>query len=313
MGNIKLGLLIVWPTFWTGFPLKLAIALLLLAAGLHPWEGLGLAILLLVSIPIDIWALGLCARTVFLERLRIEPPAQLGVTLWWQWALWSVVYLPVMYLVIGGVAHTAESVAKSFVAFLKESVIPALPIAEQIALELTLWGSVAAVVFLLMLMGWLYGLGLLANRHVRAGQPVEGPLQEVVYRWDLLRIPSDQPLMLTAFVGVGTVLILLFWGFLPVSTPHPHEDYEFVHVAKKEKPVNPKEVITKAEQVIAQAELTLEELTKEQASSSGGRSKAESAQSSRSSAVEGAAQQTSMSATPDAHSHDDHSHGNHEH
>ena len=65
MSNAKLGLLIVWPTFWTGFPLKLVIALLLLAAGVHPWEGTGLLALLLLSTPIDVWALGLCSRTVF--------------------------------------------------------------------------------------------------------------------------------------------------------------------------------------------------------------------------------------------------------
>ena len=59
MSNIKLGLLVFWPTFWTGFPIKLAIGLLLLAGHLHPWEGTGLAFLLLLSIPIDIWALGI--------------------------------------------------------------------------------------------------------------------------------------------------------------------------------------------------------------------------------------------------------------
>jgi len=82
MSNVKLGLLVFWPTFWTGFPLKMVIVLLLLAAHIHPWEGTGLAALLLLSIPIDIWALGLCARTVFLERLSLDSPKGMGLRLW---------------------------------------------------------------------------------------------------------------------------------------------------------------------------------------------------------------------------------------
>ncbi len=39
MSNTKLGLLVFWPTFWTGFPIKMVVALLLLAAHMHPWEG----------------------------------------------------------------------------------------------------------------------------------------------------------------------------------------------------------------------------------------------------------------------------------
>ena len=34
MSNAKLGLLVFWPTFWTGFPIKMGICLLLLAG--HP-------------------------------------------------------------------------------------------------------------------------------------------------------------------------------------------------------------------------------------------------------------------------------------
>ena len=70
--SVKLAWAVSWSAFWTGFPLKLIVALLLLAAGINPWEGGGLIALLLVSIPIDIWALGLTARTVFLERLGLD-------------------------------------------------------------------------------------------------------------------------------------------------------------------------------------------------------------------------------------------------
>ena len=57
MSSVKLGLAVAWPAFWTGVPIKIVIALLLLAMGLYPWEMPGLAFLLLLSIPIDIWAL----------------------------------------------------------------------------------------------------------------------------------------------------------------------------------------------------------------------------------------------------------------
>ena len=78
ISSVKLGLLVAWPAFWIGVPLKLVLSLLLLAMGLHPWEMPGLAFLLLLSIPIDIWALGLSARTVFLERLRLQAPEGVG-------------------------------------------------------------------------------------------------------------------------------------------------------------------------------------------------------------------------------------------
>jgi len=96
MSNAKLGLLVFWPTFWTGFPIKMVIVLLLLAAHIHPWEGIGLEALLVLSIPIDIWALGLCARTVFLERLNVDSPKGMGLRLWAQWALFSVIYSPIL-------------------------------------------------------------------------------------------------------------------------------------------------------------------------------------------------------------------------
>ncbi len=97
MSNTKLGLLIFWPTFWTGFPIKMVIALLLLAAHMHPWEGSGLFILLLVSIPIDIWALGICARTVLIDRLKVDPQPGIGPNLWIRWAIFSALVIPDHY------------------------------------------------------------------------------------------------------------------------------------------------------------------------------------------------------------------------
>src|SRR5688500_16700124 len=99
MSPVKLGLSIGWAAFWTGVPIKVVLVLLLLAMGVHPWEMPGLAVLLLLSIPIDIWALGVTAKTVFLDRLRVKPPDGIGLTLWWQMALLNAVYLPIAYIV----------------------------------------------------------------------------------------------------------------------------------------------------------------------------------------------------------------------
>ena len=262
MSNTKLGLLVFWPTFWTGFPIKLAIGLLLLSAHLHPWEGTGLAFLLLLSIPIDIWALGLCARTLFLERLKIEPQPGLGLALWWKWTLFNLIYLPLLYFVVGWVASGAKAVTASIIEMMKEHVW-AIPVAEQISLELVMWGSVASVVLILLIMGWLFGLGAIVQRHVRNSVQQDGSYQDMVFRWDSLRVPSDQPLLLTGFTGVGVVLVFLFWGFLPSTTPHPHDEYEYTNVVKVEAPVIPKEVLKKTENVLARAKLTVEKLEKE--------------------------------------------------
>ena len=59
------------------------------------------------------------------------------------------------------------------------------------------------------------------------------------------------------------MLIVLFWVLLPVSTPHPHEEYEFVDVQKVEETIVPKKVIQSAEQTLARAEATLKELEKD--------------------------------------------------
>ncbi len=262
MSNTKLGLLVFWPTFWTGFPIKMAVALLLLAGHLHPWEGTGLYLLLLVSIPIDIWALGLCARTVFIERLRVEPQPGLGLTLWWQWALCCGIGLPLIKMIVGAVMAGAESLTHSTVAFVEENILE-IPVAEQITLELLMWGVPTTLVLILMLVIWLYVLGAITQRHVRAGVPQEGNYQAMVQKWDLLRIPADQPLLFMAFTAVGVVMVGIFWVLIPVSTPHPHEEYVFINPPTVEKIIKPLEVIKKAEKVIAQASLTLEGLEKE--------------------------------------------------
>ncbi len=255
MSSVKLGFAVAWPAFWTGVPFKFVIALLFLAMGVHPWEGAGLAFLLLLSIPIDIWALGLVSKTVFLERLRIEPPGSLGVTLWWQGALLTVPYLWVAFKIEGWTVTGAKAVTHWILAFFEP-----IPIAEKISIELVLWGSVATVVLILLILGWLFLYGLVVKRQVRAASASGESYQGLIRRWDLLRVPSDQPLLLTVFVGVGVFLVLWFWGAMPVTTPHPHEDYEFLEKAVK--PLKPAEALEKAEQQMAQAEVAIQKLEK---------------------------------------------------
>lgn len=262
MSNVKLGLLVFWPTFWTGFPIKMVIALLLLAAHIHPWEGIGLEALLFLSIPIDIWALGLCARTVFLERLSIDSPKGMGLRLWAQWAIFSVIFLPFLSFVVGGAKSLAMSATHATINFVEESFM-VIPVAEKITIELLMWATPTTLVLIAMLYGWMFGLGALAQRQVRASTAVHGSFQDIVYQWDAIRIPKDQPLLLTAFMGVGVVVVLLFWNLIPVSTPHPHEEYQFINVKKVEQKIVPKDVLKTAEKVLARAEATIKELEKE--------------------------------------------------
>ena len=262
MSNTKLGLLVFWPTFWTGFPIKLVVCLLLLAGGLHPWGGLGLEFLLVLSIPIDIWALGVCARTVFLERLNVDPQQGLGLRLWWKWAIFSVIYLPILYFIVGAVTSTAKSITASIIEAIKANVWE-IPVAEQISIELVLWGSVSTVVLILLIVGWLWGLGAITQREVSASSSKDGTFEDIVHFWDRLRIPADQGLLLTAFTFSGVVLVFLFWGLLPETTPHPHDEYEYTNVVKIEPPVKPLEVLKNTEKVLKKAELTIVELEKD--------------------------------------------------
>ena len=260
MSNIKLGLLVFWPTFWTGFPIKLAFGLLMLAAHMHPWEGTGLFLLLLISIPIDIWALGLCARTVFIDRLKVDPPPGFAPNLWIRWAVFSAIALPLIKIIVSGTTGVAKSTTSSIVHSIKEGLYPTLPVAEQITLELVMWGSVASAVLILCILGWLYGLGWLTQSFVKNSTPLQGSEAERANFWDSLRIPADQPLLLTAFTGAGVVLVFVFWALLPSTTPHPHEEYEYISTGPKEEKVVPKKVLKEAEKVLAKAELVVKKL-----------------------------------------------------
>jgi hypothetical protein len=66
--------------------------------------------------------------------------------------------------------------------------------------------------------------------------------------------------LLTAFTACGVVLVLLLWAFMPVTTPHPHEDYKNKTQGKVQPPFKPAEALKKSEKLIAQAESAVEAL-----------------------------------------------------
>ncbi len=253
MSSFKLGISILWPACWTALPIKMAFALLFMAmgaihiettlgvtflmllmspvsafayfvisaaVGFHFAEGTGLPLLFILSIPIDIWAMGLVARTFFLEQLRLEPPASLGLGLWVKFAIAGAIYLPLVWVIEGGVTDIARSTVKSI---LDMEALKHLPVAERIGVEFTTWGSVSLIALVALTFIGLSILGKLVQASAAKAQPAGGSYQGLISRWDMLRVPADQGLMLTAFTAAGAVLSVLFWSVLPVSTPHPQE------------------------------------------------------------------------------------------
>jgi len=294
MSPTKLGFGILWPAFWTGLPIKLALAVLFLAFGIvdfearlalaflmllaspvtvfalptitmglgsHIGEGVGVGLLFLLAIPIDIWALGITGRTFFLERCRRDPPAWLGLTLWWKCALVGAIFLPILWLVEGAITHVSISAAHSI---FENGWLEGTPIAERISIELTLWGTVATV-----LLSWLVVIGFsLVGRLVRgmvqsaahASENYEG----LVARWDLMRVPVDQGLMLTVVACMAVVFSILFWTSIPRFTPHPHECCKKVEV-KAAPPIKPLETLNNDEKIITQLAARVEFLIEQQA------------------------------------------------
>ncbi|MFM8551213.1 MAG: hypothetical protein ACKOCD_02705 [Nitrospiraceae bacterium] len=261
MPPVKLGLAVSWAALWTGIPVKIVIVLLLLAAGLHPWEPTGLAFLLLLSMPIDIWAVGLCARTVFLDRLRMKPPEGLGIALWWKGMLLNLLYFPLAYFI----ESQTKAVARAVTGHIMEiEFVKAWGVAERISIELTLWGSVATAMLVLLVLGWLFLFGTIVARHAASAQPSDASYQALIRQWDLMRVPADQPLLLTAFTASGVLLVLLLWGFMPATTPHPHEQYK-KEAVKAPPPIKPTEVLLKSEKLLMQAEGAVQALEEQRA------------------------------------------------
>lgn len=294
MSPTRLALGILWPAFWTGLPIKLAFVLLFLALGMvhfetriglaflmlltspvtvfalptitmgldsHLGEGAGIALLFLLAIPIDIWALGVVGRTFFLERLRREPPDGLGLTLWWKSALVGAVFLPIFWVAVSATTQAAMSAVHSM---FEMDFLKGFPVAERISIELVLWGTVATGVLLVLLVIGLSLVGRVIRGTVESAGHTSENYQQLITRWDLMRVPADQGLMLTALTGGAVVLSLLFWSSLPVFTPHPHECCKKPDV-KSEPAFKPLETLNKDEKMIAQLAAQVELLEKQQA------------------------------------------------
>ena len=302
MSTVKLGLGILWPAFWTGLPIKLVFVLLFLALGMahfetriglaflmlltspvtvfalptitmgldsHLGEGAGIALLFLLAIPIDIWALGVVGRTFFLERLRREPPDGLGLTLWWKCALVGAVFLPILWVAVSATTQAAMSAVHSI---FEMDFLNGFPIAERISIELVLWGTVATGVLLLLLAIGLSLVGRVIRSTVDSAGHTSENYQRLIARGDLMRVPADQGLMLTALTGGAVVLSLLFWSSLPVFTPHPHECCKKPDV-KAEPAFKPLETLNRDEKMIAQLAAQVELLEKQQAEGELGKAK----------------------------------------
>jgi hypothetical protein len=294
MSPSKLGFGILWPAFWTGLPIKLAFAVLFLAFGIvhfetrialaflmllaspvtvfalptitmgldsHIGEGAGIALLFLLAIPIDIWALGVAGRTFFLERLRREPQDGLGLTLWWKCALVGAIYLPILWVAESATTDAAISVAHSI---FETGFLEGTPVPERISIELTLWGTVATVVLMLLLVIGFSLVGRVIRGTVQSARHAAENYEGLITRWDLMRVPGDQGLMLTALSGVAVVMSLLFWSSLPVFTPHPHDCCKKDEV-KAAPAIKPLETLNKDEKMIAQLAAQVELLVEQRA------------------------------------------------
>jgi hypothetical protein len=141
-------------------------------------------------------------------------------------------------------------------------------VAERISLELNLWGAPATLMLLLLVLGWLWVFGWIVRKQAASARPVDAPYPAVVRQWDLIRVPADQPLVLTVVTVTGVILVLLFWSFMPVTTPHPHEDYK-KEPAKVESHLSPVEALQKTEKIIAQAEAAVQALEKDKGKAKG--------------------------------------------
>jgi len=290
----KLGFGILWPAFWTGFPIKLAFTVLFLAFGIIQFEnriafaflmllaspvtvfalptitiglgsnigeGMGIWLLFMLAVPVDIWALGVAGRTFFLERLRREPPGWLGLTLWWKCVLVGAIFIPILWIAESAITEGGISGVRSI--FESES-LKGISVAERISIELALWGTVSTVVLLLLLLVGFSLMGRVIQGTVQSAGHAPENYQGLITRWDLMRVPTDQGLMLTALSGLAVVLSLLFWFSLPVFTPHPHDCCKKPEV-KAEASFKPLETLNKDEKMLAHLAAQVEMLVEQRA------------------------------------------------
>ena len=240
MSPAKLGFGILWPAFWTALPIKLVLVVLFLAFGVvqfenrivyaflmllaspvtvfalptitmglgsHIGEGTGIALLFLLAVPLDVWALGVVGRTFFLERLRREPPGGLGLTLWWKCALLGAIVVPILWATESAVTDGGISAVHSI---FESDFLKGIPIAERISTELSLWGTLSTVVLMLLLVIGFSLVGRVIRGTVESAGHAPENFQGLITRWDLMRVPADQGLMLAALSGVAVLLSVLF-------------------------------------------------------------------------------------------------------
>lgn len=290
----KLGFGILWPAFWTGLPIKLALAVLFLAFGIvefenrialaflmllaspvtvfalptitmgldsHIGEGAGIPLLFMLAVPIDMWALRVVGRTFFLERLRREPPRWLGLTLWWKCALVGAIFIPILWVIEGAITQGGIAAVHSIFA---SDRLKGIPVAERISTELTLWGTVSAAVLLLLLIVGFSLVGRIIRGTVESAGHAPENYQGLITRWDLMRVPADQGLMLTVLSGVAVLLSVLFWSTLPVFTPHPHDCCKKPEV-ETAAPFKPLETLNKDEKMLAHLAAQVEMLVEQRA------------------------------------------------
>jgi hypothetical protein len=308
MSPTKIGFGILWPACWTAIPIKAVIAVLFMTMGLvhfegrfglaflmllaspvtvfaapiimaifetHFGEGIGLPLIFGASIPIDIWALGVVGQTFFLERLRKEPPHDgLGFAIWWRAALIGTFFLPLLWWIVSHVTEIAISASHSMAEMesMRHIFDTGLPVAERIGLELTIWGSISTAVLMVLAVIGVSILGQIIRRMAENARPASENYQGLVTRWDLMRVPTDQGLLLASVTGIGVVLSLMFWTILPVTTPHPHECCKKPEV-QAEPVFKPIELLNKNEQRIASLAAQVEVMERQQAETKGQKEK----------------------------------------
>jgi phage FluMu protein gp41 len=169
--------------------------------------------------------------------------------------------MPILWFVVSTVTDTAISTTHGL---FETDLLKGIPIAEKISLELTLWGSVVSAVLILLLVIGVSLFGRFVRKMAQAAGPVSESYERIVTRWDLMRVPADQGLMLTAMTAAGVVLSVLFWVALPVSTPHPHDCCKKPE-AKIQPPYKPLDALNKDERIIAQLAAQVEAIEKQKA------------------------------------------------
>jgi len=228
---------VLWPACWTGIPIKAVFAVMLMTMGLvhfegrfglaflmllaspatifaapiimamfdtHFGEGIGLPLIFALSIPVDIWALGVVGRTFFLERLRKEPPHDgLGFAIWWRAAAIGTFFLPLLWWVVSHVTEIAISASHSIgeMESLRHLFHTGLPVAERIGLELTIWGTISFAVLMVLAAIGISILGQLIRRIAESARPAAENYQGIITRWDLMRVPADQGLMMASLAA----------------------------------------------------------------------------------------------------------------